>query len=136
MAAHIGEVGGDLPGRRRVVVVGDAEGRAVVAQDVEDGGLVPTGVAKLDGGPAPLGKPRQKPGSRSSSRWSMGGNWTRAGPRLSPSGVMRPNTRSTLSWQSLSFLLWVMKRDTFQANRKPSGTWSAQAATAFSVGRR
>jgi hypothetical protein len=48
---------------------------------------------------------------------------------------MRPNTRSTDAWQSLSFLLWLMKRETFQAKQKPSGAWVRQPSTTLSRGR-
>jgi len=64
MAAHIDMAGGDLPGGRRIVMVGQAQRAAVVVQQIENIIIIPTRLAKLEG--VAVGRRQQRQESRQS----------------------------------------------------------------------
>jgi hypothetical protein len=102
-------------------MVREAERGVVLAQEIEDRGLVPARVPKLDRiAVAPRQRARNA-ASRSRSACSIGGSWNSTGPDFAPKAAMRPKTRSMLSSTPFSFFICVMKRDAFQAKRKSSG---------------
>ena len=136
VAAHVDVTCGHDPRRRRVVMIGDAQGDVVVAKKIEDVVLVPARVPKFEG-VAPLGAQQLEEG-----RKPLAILFEIAAETETASA--RPCRRADFSRDSISSRLlrevslrrfqWVMNFDAFHAKTKSSGVCSCPVRTASSVG--
>jgi len=64
-----------------------------------------------------------------------GGNWISSGPRFGPNPSTAARNTLSSSEQSASFFSWVIRRQSFTANRKPSPVTSRHRETISARGK-